>query len=92
MYFNSGHVAFVVGGSNNKNVEIYSPDGNCQHKLYPIPFQTQSSLYGPVVGYIDEKIYVCGGVEKKNVGSTMSWTTAGLCTQLHPTTMISNQV
>ncbi len=52
----SEFVAFIVGG-NNKNVELYSPDGNCQHTLKPIP----NGAFEPILAYIEEMILACGG-------------------------------
>jgi hypothetical protein len=62
MFDTSGFVAFVVGGNNHKDVELYSPDGNCQHSLSPIPV----SGYESVLAFIDDKILACGGLENKN--------------------------
>jgi hypothetical protein len=53
----------VVGGSQSgKKVEVYSPDGMCQHNLAPLPV----SLNEPVPAYIDNDIFVCGGIGNKN--------------------------
>ncbi len=32
-----GEVAFIVGGVETNSVEIYSPEGLCQHNLAPVP-------------------------------------------------------
>jgi hypothetical protein len=58
----SGFVAFVVGGSVHKEVELYSPEGNCQHSLAQIPVSGSQS-YEPVLAYIDDKILACAGYE-----------------------------
>lgn len=55
------YVAFVVGG-NNKNVEVYSPDGKCQYNLAPIP----NGAFEPILAYIDDRILACGGRGNKN--------------------------
>ena len=53
----------MVGGSiNGLKVEVYSPDGMCQHNLAPLPV----SLNEPVPAYIDNKIFVCGGSGNRN--------------------------
>jgi hypothetical protein len=60
-----GFVAFVVGGNGNagiQRVELYSPDGNCQHNLSSVPVE----LYEPVLSHIDDKIFACGGNGNKN--------------------------
>jgi hypothetical protein len=56
----SGFVALVVGGNDHKEVELYSPEGNCQHNLAPIPVPGSQS-HEPVLAYIDEKILACAG-------------------------------
>jgi N-acetylneuraminic acid mutarotase len=61
----SGFVAFVVGGNVHKEVELYSPEGNCQHSLAPIPVSGSES-YEPVLAFTDEKILACGGSGNKN--------------------------
>ena len=43
-------------------VELYSPDGNCQHELAKI----NVSQSEPFLAYIDEKIISCGGHGKKD--------------------------
>jgi hypothetical protein len=43
-------------------VELYSPDGHCQHNLAPITVSGSES-YEPVLAYIDEKILACAGYE-----------------------------
>ena len=51
----SGYVAFIAGGSDDK-VEIYSPDGNCQYNLAPMPVTVYNPvlyLMGSRVKYID---------------------------------------
>ncbi len=48
----SEFVAFIVGG-NNKNVEVYSPDGNCQHTLAPIP----DGAFEPILAFIEDMIF-----------------------------------
>jgi hypothetical protein len=45
-FFNSGEVAFIVGGDGTTSVEVYSPDGKCQHSLAPIPVETPGKQQG----------------------------------------------
>jgi len=61
----SGFVAFVVGGFGHKEVELYSPDGTCQHSLAPFPV-SGSEYFEPVLAFMDEKILACGGRQNKN--------------------------
>ena len=49
--FDSGYVAFIAGGSNDK-VELYSPDGNCQYNLAPMPV----IVYDPVLYLIGTQV------------------------------------
>jgi hypothetical protein len=58
----SGFVAFVVGGNDHTEVELYSPEGNCQHNLAPIPVSGLES-HEPILAYIDDKILACAGFE-----------------------------
>jgi len=41
----SGEVAFIVGGDNTNSVEVYSPEGKCQHKLAPIPNESEGTSF-----------------------------------------------
>jgi hypothetical protein len=66
-----GYVALVVGGYPHKEAELYSPDGNCQHNLAPVPISSDG-FYMPVLAFIDNKILACGGYNNKN------------CFQYHP--------
>jgi hypothetical protein len=66
-----GYVALVVGGYPHKEAELYSPDGNCQHNLAPVPISSDG-FYMPVLAFIDHKILACGGYNNKN------------CFQYHP--------
>ncbi len=51
-------MAFVVGGNSNAEAaELYSPGGNCQHKLSSLPI----TMTEPVLAYIDKTILVYGG-------------------------------
>ena len=59
----SGFVAFVVGGGGHDEVEIFSPDGNCQHRLASFPL---SPIRQPVLAYIDNQVLACGGVTNKD--------------------------
>jgi hypothetical protein len=58
----TGFVAFVVGGYDHKEVELFSPDGNCQHKLASTPL----AMVEPVLTLIDDKILACGGFGNRN--------------------------
>ncbi len=52
----------MVGGDTDqgKNVEIYSPDGGCQHLLREIPDSYLDGFYRPILAYIGGKILACG--------------------------------
>ena len=58
----SGQVALIIGGTspNGPTVELFSPDGKCQHQLADIPTRG-TYLYGPALAYIENKIFSCGG-------------------------------
>ncbi len=55
MFF-SGYIAFILGGSSNV-VELYSPEGKCQHKLANFPISTQHLT--PM--FWKGQVFVCGG-------------------------------
>jgi hypothetical protein len=50
-----GYVALIVGDGDN--VELYSPNGNCNHKLAAFPV----AVNNPVLVYADEMIIACSG-------------------------------
>ena len=39
-----GSVAFLVGGCDSITVELYSPEGECQHELAPIPMEANGNF------------------------------------------------
>jgi hypothetical protein len=51
-----GYVALIVG--HGDSVELYSPNGNCNHKLAAFPVTTTNN---PVVVYVNEMIIACSG-------------------------------
>ena len=54
-------MAFVVGGDQTEHaVEIFSPDGKCQHRLADIPING-SFYHIPVLALVDNGILSCGG-------------------------------
>ena len=56
-----GFVALIVGGDMyGPAVEIYSPEGKCQHRLPDIPIGG-SYLVLPILSYINGKIMSCAG-------------------------------
>ena len=64
----AGYVAMVVGGFGerppNNLVEVFSPDGGCQHLLQPLP---APQLTSPVIGLLDGRVVVCGDYYDHNV-------------------------
>ena len=54
----AGFVAFIIGSS---EINLYSPNGKCQHKLTPNIPDVLSVSRLSVLGIINEKIVVCGG-------------------------------
>ncbi len=57
----TGYVALIVGSSDQgPAVEVYSPDGKCQHRLADIPVGG-AYLHLPTLAYIDGKILSCAG-------------------------------
>ena len=60
LYF-EGQVALIIGTLGlGPAVEVYSPDGKCQHQLANIPIEG-STLRLPTIAYIDGKILSCAG-------------------------------
>ena len=61
MYSNNGsigYVAFITGGWNTlTSVELYSPNGDCQHQLAPLP----RDLAGHVLAFHGNDIIACAG-------------------------------
>ena len=56
----------VVGGYEITEVEVFSPNGGCQHILAPIPIKGQPTFPKAVLAYIDDMIYVCGSLNNKH--------------------------
>jgi hypothetical protein len=55
----SGQVAFITGGWYSlRSVELYSPNGDCQHQLAPLPID----LMQHVIDIHNNVIIVCGGM------------------------------
>ena len=50
-----GFVALIVGGYTYTEVELFSPEGRCQHRLTPAPLLLEE----PVIAFIDEKVLAC---------------------------------
>ena len=50
-------VAFLVGGYSSNKSEVYSPDGNCQFVLSPLPISGR--IFAPSLVYLDNKIITC---------------------------------
>ena len=66
-----GQVALIIGGTaSGPSVELYSPDGKCQHRLPDIPI---GGLYydRPALAFINDKILSCAG-HSQNINSTVS--------------------
>jgi len=54
-------VALVVGGDPaGPSVEVFSPEGKCQHLLSSIPIGGPA-LHIPVLAYIEGNILACAG-------------------------------
>jgi hypothetical protein len=47
----SGYVAFIVGGQNSTDVEVFSVDGRCNYKLAPLPFDNSNISSPWITGY-----------------------------------------
>ncbi len=54
-----GIVALIVGGD-GPTVEVYSPNGDCQHQLPNIP-TVSGGFHLPAPAYINGKLLSCGG-------------------------------
>ena len=57
-----GFVALVVGGEGKFDVELYSPEGKCQHVLAKVPGR-MTEFWRPVLAYLGGKIMACHGSE-----------------------------
>jgi hypothetical protein len=53
-------VALIVGGLRGSSVEVYSPEGKCQHLLSDIPIEA-TYFKQPVLAFVDNKIIACAG-------------------------------
>ena len=63
----SGSVALIVGGEGKFDVELYSPEGQCQHLLAPIPGRIiMTEFWKPVLAYLGGKIMACHGGDNNN--------------------------
>ena len=72
-----GFVALIVGGDGyGPAVEIYSPEGKCQHRLPDIPI---GGIYLniPTLSYINGKIMSCAGYSARQ-NNTVSKSTFSL--------------
>ena len=61
-------MALVVGGDPNSggaSVEVFSPEGKCQHLLSSIPVGG-TYLHIPVLSYIGGNIFACAGHSNGN--------------------------
>ena len=66
-----GQVALIIGTSESgPAVEVFSPDGNCQHQLASIPALVTSWSY-PTIAYIGGNILSYGG--DKSVSYTICY-------------------
>ena len=54
-------MAFIAGANSNQ-VELYSPEGKCQHSLAPMPINSQTN----VLSLFKNQILSCGGETTKN--------------------------
>ena len=52
----------VVGGEGKFDVELYSPEGKCQHVLAKVPGR-MTEFWRPVLAYLGGKIMACHGSE-----------------------------
>ena len=50
----------MVGGIDTE-VELYSPEGKCQHNLSPIPLYGYLTIYDPVMYLLNDQTLACGG-------------------------------
>lgn len=51
------NVAFLLGGYSSNKSELYSPDGNCQYELSPLPISGR--IFAPTLANLDNKIIAC---------------------------------
>jgi hypothetical protein len=59
---NTGQVAFITGGWKEiKSVELYSPIGDCQYSLAPLPVD----LHSHFMFRFEDTIMVCAGILKQ---------------------------
>jgi hypothetical protein len=57
--FSEKQVALIVGGNGPSTVELYSPTGNCNYLLAPLP--TTGTNFEIILAYLNQVIFVCGG-------------------------------
>jgi hypothetical protein len=62
--FSEKQVALLAGGANRSTVELYSPTGNCNYLLAPLP--TTGTNFEIILAYINQIIFVCGGPNNRN--------------------------
>ena len=66
-------MALLAGGFDGlevlDSVELYSPNGNCQHNLEPLPEPT----YGLLLTYCAGVILACGGRTPNGLGGRRCW-------------------
>jgi hypothetical protein len=53
-------VAFIVGGDNTNSVEVYSPEGKCQHKLAPVPNEAEGTY--TFAHYLYQTLEIVSGI------------------------------
>ena len=67
-----GYVALIVGTNEfGPAIEIYSPDGKCQHQLAHVPIDG-TLFHLPAIAYINGKILSCGGHSDGEVSCQIS--------------------
>ena len=59
----SGSVALIVGGVDTNSVEVYSPEGKCQHELAPIPNEAP----GEITNWLDLRRRFCQFLGQKQL-------------------------
>ena len=65
-------MALVVGGNTGPVVEVYSPEGKCQHRLSDIPIGG-TAFNTPVLAFIDENIFACAGIVNGGNGTVLNF-------------------
>ena len=78
-------MAFVVGGDEKLDVELYTPEGGCNTLLNSVP-APMLEFWRPILAYVDDKILACGGSHENKI--CWSYDVASNTWSKHTTSMV----